>query len=198
MSDTSAGNSVDQNGNFVRGDQAGRDINKPTFVYQGTVSPMARMIAKFRLETENDREMKLTIERLQRWFKFEGDVLGLDEKLRLGDRTDLTEFALVAKDRFSKCLLRHEYSPAAQEIYAFLLAKIYQIFVTIIYPEICRGASAAEIDKLLVAEIYDKVEALLEDNPLEISPEEVMGMLYWLTGNCHLRWSKHANLQPSV
>lgn len=198
VSDTNDGNKVDQTGNLVRGDQAGRDVNKPTFVYQGTASPMARMIAKFRLETENDREMKLAIERLQRWFKSEGDVIGLDEKLRLGDRTDIIQLAIEAKERFSKCLVRHEYSPAAQEIYAFLLAKTYQIFVTIIYPQICRGASAAEIDKLLVTEVYDKVEALLEDNPLEISPEEVMGMLYWLTGNCHLKWSKNANLQSRV
>lgn len=155
---------------------------------------MARMIAKYRVETSNDREVKQTIERLQRWFRSEGDVIGLDEKLRLGEREDLIALAIEAKDRFSKCLLRHEYSPAAQEIYAFLLAKTYQIFVSIIHPHICRGATAAEIDKLLVSEVYDKVEVLLEDNPLEIMPEEVMGMLYWLTGNCHLKWAKNANL----
>jgi hypothetical protein len=159
---------------------------------------MARMIAKFRLETSNDREMKHTIEILQRWFRSDGDVIGLDEKLRLGNRADLILLAIEAKDRFSKCLLRHEYSPAAQEIYAFLLAKTYQIFVSIIYPQICRNVAAAEIDRLLVSEVYDKVEALLEDNPLGIMPEEVMGMLYWLTGNCHLKWSKDVNLQPSV
>jgi len=191
-------NKVEQTGNLVRGDQAGRDVIKPTFVYEGTATPMARMIAKFRIETENDREMKMTIDRLQRWFKSEGDVIGLDEKLRLGERADIIKLAIEAKERFSKCLLRHEYSPAAQEIYAFLLAKTYQIFVTIIYPQICRGSTAAEIDRLLVTEVYDKVEALLEDNPLEISPEEVMGMLYWLTGNCHLQWSKNVDLQSRV
>ncbi len=198
MSETNGDNKVEQKANVVQGDQAGRDVNKPTFVYHGAVTPMARMIAKFRVETANDREMRQTIERLQRWFRSESDVIGLDEKLRLGDRADLILLAIEAKDRFAKCLLRHEYSPAAQEIYAFLLAKTYQIFVSIIYPQICRGATAAEIDRLLVSEVYDKVEALLEDNPLEIMPEEVMGMLYWLTGNCHLKWSKNAHLQSSI
>jgi hypothetical protein len=194
VSETNCDNTVEQKANVVRGDQAGRDVNKPTFIYQSAATPMARMIAKYRVETSNDREVKQTIERLQRWFRSEGDVIGLDEKLRLGEREDLIALAIEAKDRFSKCLLRHEYSPAAQEIYAFLLAKTYQIFVSIIHPHICRGATAAEIDKLLVSEVYDKVEVLLEDNPLEIMPEEVMGMLYWLTGNCHLKWAKNANL----
>jgi hypothetical protein len=193
-----SGNTVEQSGNQVAGDQAGRDVIKHTYVFQGAVTPMARMIAKFRLETANDREMRLTIERLQKWFKSEGDVIGLDEKLRLGKRPDIIMHAIEAKDRFSKCLLRHEYSPAAQEIYAFLLAKTFQIFSGVISPAISRGVSDAEIDRMLVCEVYDKVEALLEDNPLEINPDEVMGMLYWLTGNCHLKWTKNADLQSSL
>lgn len=192
-------NKVKQTANVVRGDQAGRDIFKDsTFIIQPVASPMARMIAKFRQETAADCEMRQTIERLQRWLESDGHVIGLDEKLRQGGRPDIILVAIEAKDRFAKCLLRHELSPAAQEIYAFLLAKTHQLFLAIIYPSICRGGTPAEIDKLLVGEVYDKVETLLEDNPLEITPDEVMGMLYWLTGNCHLQWKKHADLQSSV
>jgi hypothetical protein len=189
-------NEVEQTDNVVHGDQAGRDIHKPTTIIQQAagVTPMARMIERFRAETAADREVRQTIERLQRWMKADGHVIGLNQKLEAGGRMDIIRMAVEAKDRFAKCIMRHEFSPAAQEIYAFLLAKTHQLFVTLIYPGICRGESPAQIDQRL-ADVYGRVEALLEDNPLGITPEEVMGMLYWLTGNCHLQWKEqHANL----
>ncbi len=185
--------------NAVGGDQAGGDIFKHNTILVGSVSPMSRMIAKYRAEAEKDQGIRQSIEQLRRWqLPPEGDVIGLEEKLRQGGRIELVHLAIVAKDRFEKCLLRHEFSPAAQEIYAFLLAKVWQLFSQVIYPEICRGAEPQVIDRLLAHEIYARVEALLEDNPLRLNPDEVMGMLYWLTGNCHLKWKRHADLQPSV
>lgn len=191
-------NEVKQTANAVGGDQAGRDVNKPTYNYYAPASPMARMIEKFRHEKKQNQEIRKTIEHLERWFKSNGDVMGIEEKLRRGHRPDIIELAIEAKDRFAKCLIRHQYSPAAQEIYAFLLAKTHQLFSSIIYPEICAGARSYQINQLLVDQVYGKVESMLEDNPLGITPEEVMGMMYWLTGNCHLKWSKNADLQPHV
>ncbi len=185
--------------NVVSGDQAAGDIFKGNTIVLGTVTPMSRLIAKYRAEKEQNRSIRETIEVLQRYRSPpDGEVVGLAEKLRQGEREELLHFAMVAKDRFEKCLLRHEFSPAAQEIYAFLLAKVWQLFSQIVYPAICRGAAAQEIDHLLAHEVYAKVEELLEDNPLAIQCDEVMGMLYWLTGNCHLKWKRHADLQPSV
>jgi len=193
-------NKVKQEGNVVEGDQAGRDIHKhiyPPAPHQP--SQMSRMVLKYRTETEKDREIKIIIEQLQRWQKRPvGDVLGLEEKLRKGNRPDVIDTAIAAKDRFAKILIKHEYSPAAQEIYAYLLAKIYQLFSSVIHTKIGRGASAGEIDKLLITDVYEKVEIILEDNPLGITPDEIMGMLFWLTGNCHLKWNRNADLQPSV
>lgn len=193
-------NEVKQKGNVVGGDQAGRDIHKHIHLPAPHLqSQMARMISKYRTETEKDREIKIIIEQLQRWQKRPvGDVMGLEEKLRKGKRPDVIDTAISAKDRFAKILIKHEYSCAAQEIYAYLLAKVHQLFSSVIYTKICRGASPEEIDKLLITEVYDKVEIILEDNPLDIAPDEIMGMLFWLTGNCHLKWNPNADLQPSV
>ena len=193
-------NEVKQKGNVVGGDQAGRDIHKHIYPHAPThTSQMSRMISKYRAETERDHEIKIIIEQLQRWQKRPaGDVMGLEEKLRKGNRPDVIDTAIAAKDRFSKILVKHEYSCAAMEIYAYLLAKVHQLFSSVIYTKICRGASADEIDKLLVTEVYEKVEIILEENPLGISPEEIMGMLFFLTGNCHLKWNCNADLQPSV
>jgi len=200
-----------QKSNKVLGDQAAGNIDKSTTNIEiesvenlviprpASTSPMSRMIAKYRAETEKDCEIKVMIDRLQRWHcRPVGDVIGLEEKLRNGGRPDIVDTAVAAKDRFSKILTKHEYSPAAQEIYAYLLAKIHQLFSMIIFPQICRCSKPEEINRLLVTDVYDRIEHLLEDNPLEITPEEVMGMLFWLTGNCHLKWKNDAHLQPSV
>jgi hypothetical protein len=195
-------NEVKQKGNVVEGDQAGRDIHKHEHFHlppAQQLSQMARMILKYRTEAANDSEIKVTIEQLQRWQKRPtGDVMGLEEKLRNGNRPDVIDTAIAAKDRFAKLLTKHEYSCAAQEIYAYLLAKIHQLFSSVVYTKISRGGTPEEIDKLLVTEVYDRVETILEDNPLGITPEEVVGMLFWLTGNCHLKWNSNANLQSSI
>lgn len=192
------GQETKQVANVVAGDQAGGHIYKSTTVYNSGATPMSRMITKYRQETEQDRQIKQTIEDLQRWQQREGDVIGLAEKLRRGGRVEITDIAILAKDRFARALVRHEFSPAAQEIYAFLLAKVYQLFSQIVYPQICRNADVKEIDRLLANDVYARVEAMLEENPLGLSPEDVMGMLYWLTGNCHLKWNVHADLQSSI
>jgi CRISPR/Cas system-associated protein endoribonuclease Cas2 len=182
-----------QTGNLVGGDQAGGDIYKDNVFQVGPVTPMSQLIAKYREECKNDADIRQTIEQLRRYqLPPEGEVIGLEVKLRQGGRVELLHFALVATD------LKHEFSPAAQEIYVHLLAKVWQLFQQVVYPAICRGATPAEIDRLLADQIYAKVEALLESNPLKIQADEIMGMLYWLTGNCHLKWKNHADLQSSV
>ncbi len=188
-----------QTANVVGGDQAGGSIYKGNTFQLGPATPMSDLIAKYRMECERDAGIRQTIEELQRYrLPPEGEVIGLEEKLRQGGRPELVHLAIAAKDRFEKCLLKHEFSPAAQEIYVHLLAKVWQLFQQMVYPAICRGESPKDVDLLLGNEVYPKVEALLESNPLKLKSDEVMGMLYWLTGNCHLKWKRHADLQSSI
>lgn len=197
-----ANTTVKQAGNIVGGDQAAGDINKHHHVHLPPSSQRTKMsllIEKYRTETENDKQIKVLIDRLQRWEeRAVGDMMGLEEKLKKGNRPDIILTAIAAKDCFSKLLVKHEYSAAAKEIFAYLLAKVHLLFQNIVYPAIQRGVPPADIDLLLITEVHDKVEIILEDNPLGIAPEEIMGMLYFLTGNCHLKWSVDANLQPGI
>jgi hypothetical protein len=163
------------------------------------LSPMTRLIVRYKTETENDQKVKRLIEQLQKWHERPpGDVMGLEEKLRRGNRPDMIDFAMLAKERFARALGRHEYSPAAQEIYAYLLAQMWVIFSELIFTKISQGASPEAVNLALLNEVYPRIEILLEDNPLGIDPAEIRGMLFWLTGNCHVKWAPDANLQPSV
>jgi hypothetical protein len=162
-------------------------------------SQMSRLIARYKTETKNDQKVRLMVERLKHWHERpDGDVIGLEEKLRRGKRPDLIDFAMLAKERFARALGRHEFSPAAQEIYAYLLAQVWVIFSELVYSRIVQGASPEAVNLVLVNEVYPRVEKLLEDNPLSIDVAEIKGMLFWLTGNCHVKWTSDANLQPSV
>lgn len=163
------------------------------------VSPMTRLITRYKAETENDQKVKRLVEQLQKWRERPvGDVIGLEEKLRRGKRPDMIDFAMLAKERFARALGRHEYSPAAQEIYAYLLAQMWVIFSELVFTKIGQGASPEAVNLVLVNEVYPRIEKLLEDNPLGIDPAEIKGMLFWLTGNCHVKWAPDANLQPSI
>jgi hypothetical protein len=174
-------------------------LNAATRADASGTSQMSRLIARYRTETTNDQKVRQMVERLKHWHERpDGDVIGLEEKLRRGNRPDLIEFAMLAKERFARALARHEYSPAAQEIYAYLLAQVWVIFSDLVYSKIAQGASSDEVNLTLVNEVYPRVEKLLEDNPLTIDVAEIKGMLFWLTGNCHVKWTSDANLQPSV
>jgi len=163
------------------------------------VSPMTRLIARYKTETENDEKVKRLVEQLKKWQERPpGDVIGLEEKLLRGNRPDMIDFAMLAKERFARALGRHEYSPAAQEIYAYLLAQMWVIFSELVFTKIAQGVSQEAVNLMLVNDVYPRVEHLLEDNPLGIDLAEIKGMLFWLTGNCHVKWAPDANLQPSV
>jgi hypothetical protein len=41
---------------------------------------------------------------------------------------------------------------------------------------------------LVQSQIISPVSELLGENVLDIYPDELSGMLYFLTGNCHIRW----------
>ena len=41
---------------------------------------------------------------------------------------------------------------------------------------------------LIAQAVLHRVRRLLGENPLRLFAEEINGMLYFLTGNCHIRW----------
>lgn len=160
---------------------------------------MAQLIERYKAETEKDRNLREMVAKLREWHERpEGDVIGLEEKLLRGGRPDLVDFAVVAKEKFARVMMRHENSPAAQEIFAHVLAQVWVLFTELVYPRLVAKDPPQEIGRLLVDDIYPRIDTLLEQNPLGLDQAQIKGMIFWLTGNCHLKWAPDANLQPSV
>jgi hypothetical protein len=49
---------------------------------------------------------------------------------------------------------------------------------------------AVVIQRALVDSVITPIEDVLGENPLLLDAVEVMGMIYYLTGNCHIRWHR--------
>lgn len=180
---------VVQVGNTVSGHQAGRDIN----IYEAPrrISSMQTLIAQYREELSKDEAFRQTIDELQH-FLLSNDALsgvqGLESKLVKGGRENEVVEATRKKELFAKKLEKHRLSQAAQQIFAYLLARVLQLFRSEIRPLIHDNVSPVHVDSALVKKVYEPLLSELEDNVLFINPVELEGMLYYLTGNCHLRW----------
>lgn len=192
-----------QEGNVVDGDLAGRDINKPTYIYNSPKSRMSHLAEKFKQEYSDNLQVSAFIEDLQKYTTQVDDedisVVGLEYKLSAAGFYSYLKMAARAKESFSKKMLKYELYESAQRIYAHILGDIWARFHHEIYPLILAGASQADILSAIQEKIIDHITLSLEENVLDLLPEEISGALYFLTGNCHITWVKqNADIPPSV
>jgi hypothetical protein len=168
---------------------AGRDVNK-TIVYPQARTLMAVLVEKFKAEGSTDKVLTSLIEKLEHFFSKETttDVRGLEEKLTVAERTDLLSEALQRKERAYKLIMRNQSSPTAQIIFAFVLAELVVSFEQTVRPLIQAKAQRSEIDKAILTDVLNPTLKSLEENPLELDKMDIQGLLYFLGGNCHVRW----------
>lgn len=189
------GTHTTQASNVVHGDQAGRDIINTTFklyaVDGSQPTPMGRLVEKFKRERQEDARFNATLEILKHFGQsLSGEtVAGLEAKLRASGREGLLLFAQQTKELFTKKLVEHQFSEAAQEIHAYLLAEVFTRFNMDVLPAIQQGMPAEGVNALVRNRVVDPVQALLDENVLRLFSTEITGMLYYLTGNCHIKWT---------
>jgi len=75
-----------------------------------------------------------------------------------------------------------------QHIYIQILSAINTIWYQSIHPNIVSGSSSQEIDQLILNELIKPVHQAIVRFDHTITTETVSGMLYFLTGKCHLIW----------
>jgi hypothetical protein len=190
-------NKVSQSKNEAGGDLAGRDIirNRNSIYYDfgkgnRLIAPIQSLYAEFELEKETNPQITEFIEELNYYYnKLDGEVIGLEEKLKNANREGFIKFALRVKETYHKKLYRHQFSDTAQRINVFVLALVESYFTNIVYPKICAHASYEEINILIQENVINKVLNELGENVLGFTATDINGMLYFLTGNCHIEWT---------
>lgn len=183
---------VTQIGNRISGNNAGRDIVTLNTYNYSTRSQIAYLNERYKEECDNNTEVCQYIRELLHYTeRSDEEIKGLDYKLKLVNRDDdFIQFATKQKELFAKRLLKRDLSPAAQKIFAYIMGKIKLSFMHNIVPKIKSGISEQEIDRIIYSVVIEPIFNELEENVLDLTMDEIHGMLFYLTGNCHIYWNK--------
>lgn len=118
------------------------------------------------------------------------EVIGLEQKLKNGDREDLYPRATLLKNRFERRAVKSQLSIVEQKVYVQVLSSILTSFEQYIRPKILESHSKEHIDNTVFEKIIEPVHKAIVDFDDCITTESVLGMLYFLTGKCHVVWDK--------
>ena len=179
-----------QTGNIVSGSQAGRDVN----IHGPDPRTTMRMLTQRFREELQDEAFREVIDSLQYYLDPsapEGSF-DLERKLSAAQREANLSEATALKELFAKKLARHQLSPVAQEIFAWVLGHMQILFQVHVRPMIATGETPDVIDKVVLERVIEPAVVALEDNVLILNYQELRGMLYYLTGNCHIEWHTRA------
>lgn len=167
---------------------------KNTYINQAgrRTSPLAALYARLRQADSTEHYTSQIADRLQHFCtqSTDGDIRGLTEKLREASREDLEIMAKRLKEDAAKLVARHQTSPIAQDIITMVLSKIYTDFVLHVTPAIQAGQPRPIIDQLISERVVDSAMDMLGDNDVMLTDTDVLGLLFFLAGNCHIRWDK--------
>lgn len=179
-----------QKGNQAVGDIVAGDKLTINNVY--SASPLNRLYERLRSNAEADAHTKRIAEELQHYCtaSTDGDVRGLEAKLAAADREHMLPTAQRLKQLATKTLMRLETSPLAQAILTLVLSKMYTDFTMYVTPAIEDGGTKQDVDLLIGKKVIDPAIEMLGDNDLMLTSAEIFGLLFFLGGNCHIRWDK--------
>jgi ABC-3C protein len=181
--------SVEQNKNVALGDIVAG--NKTTTIVYGKKSFIDLLNEKYKAEL-GEGTISGFISELQHYMDraTNPDVRGLADKLKDSARSDLIHHSELLKEKAAKKIVRFQTSRAAQEIFVWMLASLYTRFLHHVAPLIQEGSPRDVVDRLMHEKVVEPVLGDLGDNVLSIYPDEMIGLLYFLAGNCHIRWDK--------
>ncbi|WP_336687832.1 ABC-three component system protein [Chryseobacterium bernardetii] len=174
-------------------DYIGRDDNSLNLIKSGNLKStyLDDLYERFEREKKENSEFKELCEELDYFNSIvEGDVIGLEEKLQQGGREKILFYALDVKDKFHRKLMKtSQYSLIAQDVNVYLLSKVRSSFMREIYSLICNDESEEKINLMITERIIRPVQEDLGINLFKYNEDDIMGMIFFLTGNCHLKWN---------
>lgn len=155
---------------------------------------LMRLFMRLKKEAEEDRQINILRAEIERYQTQLPGTKGLEEKLTDGgfSLTDIEE-ALLDKQYFFKKATKYQYYESAQLINSFLYAKVKNLFNIHIKPMIERSAPLAAMQvtvyEKVIRPVMQEIEAEgADDTCLCYTEDDIFGILYYLTGNCHINW----------
>lgn len=186
------GNQLSNNSTSA-GDIAGgyidKSVNTVVINSVNTSSPLRKKIEQLRSDCLHDPNLFTCIRQLTHYLNPVNPDEQRDLKTKLIDanRADEVHEAEELKEAFAKILVRDNLSEQAQDAYVHILSKIKTHYECKVKSLIKANAPITEIEKS-VLEIIETIYADLVGTALEYDHRQIKGMLYFLTGNCHIDW----------
>lgn len=180
---------TNQSNNYAHGDIVAGD--KTVTIYNGGTLPELQILyEKLKIDGVGEPSHGFS-DHLQHYLsaKTDGDVRGLEEKLSESNRMDQLELAVELKERATKAIMKRQMSKTAQRVYSILLDEIHTGFSLTVSPLIESDCGRTQVDAQ-VHTLLKEICSLLGENTLQISVRDLLGLLYFLGGNCHVRWDK--------
>jgi hypothetical protein len=183
---------VSQRGNTVEGDLVAGDQYKNENHFHAPTSPLASLYQKLRTAPASPPENRFIFDQLEHYCNAatDGDVRGLEDKLTSADRSDLIEQASRLKQFATKTVMKWQTSGTAQSILLHILGKMHTQFLLHVTPAIQEGLSRQQVDALIGEKVLQPIELMLGENDLGLQPADLLGFLFFLGGNCHIRWDR--------
>ncbi len=142
----------------------------------------------YKKEVEASQTTSDIIEELAHYKSVSSEVRGLKEKLDEAGFGYLLAEGEELKELVAKIIVRYQHYRSAQRIITLLLSSVNSIFNVKIKPKLKSSNSEDEFRALMYEYLEQKVQSDLGENVLDIYHRQINGMVYFLTGNCHLRW----------
>ncbi|ERS04604.1 hypothetical protein Q673_18260 [Marinobacter sp. EN3] len=167
------------------GDVIGRD--KITNILPAPTQ-MDLLSQKYVEEKSNQQVTYVIIDELTHYSNEKYDIRDLTEKLEDAGFGYLIDVGEELKEEVSKLIIRNQHYKSAQKIITYLLAEVESIFNANIKSKLLDVREEASLKLLFRTHLEKEIQAHLGDNVLEIFNRQINGMVYFLTGNCHLEW----------
>lgn len=170
------------------------------YFYEATIT--TRISSYFRQlhqEIEDKTTRQIIDDLLYYTTKLDG-TKGMEEKLQDGGFcSGFIRAALRKKQQYAKKALQYDCYPSAQEINLLIFADIINAFTVYIEPMINReepiDAVMERIHEKVVLPIMSKLNVNgADDRDLHYTTDHIYGMIYYLTGMCHINWKNYDNL----
>lgn len=184
-------NNVD--GDLINGDK--NDNRKTTVINiaptNGPVEELHKLYEKLKKDGHGDSSGGSFSAKLLHYMSSttDDDVRGLQAKLKDSGREYLVQSALRMKEQAAKSMMKYQTSKTAQRVFTLTLADLHSRFTLTVTPVIQAGADPVEVDQCIQS-VIQATQSMLGENVLEFDPMDLLGMLYFLGGNCHIRWDK--------
>lgn len=191
--------STNQNENHITASQVkliARDDNSTNNSLNITPNNTTQAIAQMYLRILENKDSFLDDETYQetknslcRYMTPKSNMKTLEEKLTEADRDELIEYAEELKEDTTKFVLMYEASNSSRYILTHILSTIASKHKAYIIPAIKMGKPRDVVDALIDNMVIGNALNILNGTDKSITTERMYGLMYYLAGNCHIKWT---------